>query len=50
MIKVIHVAKTQNPQKESKVMVVISQVGAGYNNRVNKRKRVEQEVVTRFIN
>ena len=50
MIKMIHVAKTQEPQKESKVMVVISQVGAGYNNRVDKRKTVEQEVITRFIN
>ena len=50
MIEVIHVAKTQDPQKESKVMVVISQVGTGYSSRVDKRKRVEQEVVTRFTN
>ena len=50
MIEVIHVAKTQDPQKESKVMVVISQVGMGYSSRVDKRKRVEQEVVTGFTN
>lgn len=45
MIKVIHVAQTRDPLKESRVMAMTSQVEMGSSSKVGKRKRDEQEVI-----